>query len=77
VTGNARSDGGDDVIALKSGMCKAGTDFNTPTANVRIERVVARTRDACFCTGSEDAGGTFNVSVHDVSQFRQGIHPAS
>ena len=50
-------DGGDDAIALKSGLCKAGVDFATPTANVRIEHAVMRTRDACFCTGSEDEGG--------------------
>lgn len=60
---NLYYDGGDDVIALKSGMCEAGRAFNMPTANVRIEHVVARTRDACFCTGSEDAGGTHNVSL--------------
>ena len=60
-------DGGDDVVALKSGMCEAGEVFNTPTANVRIEHVVARTRDACFCTGSEDAGGTHNVTVKNLS----------
>ena len=41
--------------------------FNKPTANVRIEHVVARTRDACFCTGSEDAAGTHNITVYDLS----------
>ena len=46
-------DGGDDAVALKSGLCKAGVEFATPTANVRIENFIARTRDACFCTGSE------------------------
>jgi polygalacturonase len=64
---NLYYDGGDDVIALKSGMCEAGRAFNMPTANVRIEHVVARTRDACFCTGSEDAGGTHNVSLTGLS----------
>ena len=60
-------DGGDDAIALKSGLCKAGVDFATPTANVRIEHAVMRTRDACFCTGSEDEGGSHNVTIFDLS----------
>ena len=41
-------DGGDDAVALKSGLCEAGRAFATPTSNVRISNVVARTRDACF-----------------------------
>ena len=45
---NVYYDGGDDAFALKSGMCEAGKQFNTPTTNVRISNVVARTRDACF-----------------------------
>ena len=60
-------DGGDDAIALKSGLCDAGSRFDTPTANVRVQHVVARTRDACFCTGSENAAGIHNVSVHDLN----------
>ena len=63
------------MIALKSGMCQAGKDFNTPTANVRIEGVVARTRDACFCTGSEDAAGTFNVTGAQSSPHPHLISP--
>ena len=58
VVENLYYDGGDDAVALKSGLCSAGVAFATPTTNVRIEGVVARTRDACFCTGSEDEGGT-------------------
>eukprot|EP01048_Picozoa_sp_COSAG05_P021620 COSAG05_NODE_4040_length_1705_cov_2.552927_1_plen_476_part_00 len=60
-------DGGDDGIALKSGECDAGAEFNTPTANVRIQRVVARTRSSCFVTGSEDQGGVHNVTVRDYT----------
>lgn len=60
-------DGGDDAIALKSGLCDAGSRFDMPTANVRIQHVVARTRDACFCTGSENAAGIHNVSVLGLS----------
>ena len=60
-------DGGDDAVALKSGLCKAGVEFATPTANVRIENFIARTRDACFCTGSEDEGGTHNVTVRGLN----------
>ena len=61
-------------IALKSGMCQAGADFNMPTVNVRIEHVSARSRSSCFVTGSEDEGGVHNVSVKDyVRRSRQGF----
>lgn len=47
-------DGGDDGVAIKSGMCQAGADFNMPSVNVKVQRVEARTRSSCFVTGSED-----------------------
>ena len=60
-------------IALKSGMCQAGADFNMPTVNVRIEHVSARSRSSCFVTGSEDEGGVHNVSVKDYVRTGQGF----
>jgi polygalacturonase len=64
---NLYYDGGDDGVALKSGECDAGADFNTPTTNVRISHVSARTRSSCFVTGSEDQGGVHNVTVVDYA----------
>lgn len=64
---NLYYDGGDDGVAMKSGMCAAGTAFATPTRNVRVENVVARTRSSCFVTGSEDQGGVHNVSVRNFT----------
>ena len=63
----------DSGIALKSGMCQAGADFNMPTVNVRIEHVSARSRSSCFVTGSEDEGGVHNVSVKDYVRTGQGF----
>ena len=60
-------------IALKSGMCQAGADFNMPTVNVRIEHDSARSRSSCFVTGSEDEGGVHNVSVKDYVRTCQGF----
>ena len=64
---NIYYDGGDDGIAIKSGMCQAGSDFAVPTSNVQVTHVTARTRSSCFVTGSEDQGGVHNVSVSDFS----------
>ena len=52
---------------MKSGMCDAGADFNTPTVNVRVTNASARTRSSCFVTGSEDQGGVHNISVYSFS----------
>ena len=46
----------DDAVALKSGLCEAGRAFATPTSNVRISNVVARTRDACFVSINSASG---------------------
>ena len=60
-------DGGDDGVALKSGLGAAGAAFNLPTRAVTIRNVTVRTRSSCMCVGSEMEGG-----VHDVDA--RGVH---
>ena len=62
---NLYYDGGDDGVALKSGLGAEGAAFRLPTRGVSIRNVSVRTRSSCLCVGSEMEGG-----VHDVVSAR-------
>jgi hypothetical protein len=56
--------GGDDVVALKSGWDCFGERFGTPTKGVRIRNVTVEfTRGSGFAIGSEMSGGIIDVEV--------------
>ena len=59
--------GGDDAVALKSGMGREGAEFNRSTRNVTIRDIVATTRASCWCAGSEVEGGVHDVVVRNVT----------
>jgi polygalacturonase len=58
--------GGDDAIAIKSGWDEAGIQYGVPTVNVTIRDLVATTRSACVCIGSEMSGGVANVYAENI-----------
>ena len=72
--GNYYYHGGDDAIAVKSGIDCKGRAFNTPSANIRVENVTvfhATEPHNCIAIGSEISGGVFNVSVRNVQCLGQ------
>lgn len=52
---------GDDAIAIKSGLNKAGRDFNKPSHNIRIENITMEHNGIAI--GSEMSGGVYDVTV--------------
>ena len=59
-------DGGDDGVALKSGLGPEGAKFNRPTRGVTVRNITVRTRSSCMCVGSEMEGGVHDVDVSGV-----------
>lgn len=65
---NCKFSVGDDAIAIKSGINKAGRDFNKPSHDIHIENIVVEPNFDNFSTngisiGSEMSGGVYNVTV--------------
>eukprot|EP00937_MAST-01D_sp_MAST-1D-sp2_P003659 g3659.t1 len=60
---NLHYDGGDDGVALKSGLGEEGARFNLATRGVVVRNISVRTRASCTCVGSEVEGGVHNVSM--------------
>lgn len=57
---------GDDAIAIKSGLNKAGRDFNKPSQNIRIENISVVDSNLStngLAIGSEMSGGVYNVTL--------------
>ena len=67
VVENIYYDGGDDGVALKSGLGAEGAAFRLPTRGVSVRNVSVRTRSSCLCVGSEMEGGVHDVDVVGVN----------
>jgi polygalacturonase len=59
---------GDDGIAIKSGLNKAGRDFNKPSHNIRIENNTFGNNGIAI--GSEMSGSVYDVKV-DGADFNK------
>lgn len=64
--------GGDDAVAVKSGWDTAGVLYGRPTVNVTVRDMVATTRAACVCIGSEMSGGVENVTAYNITCSQTG-----
>lgn len=70
---NCSLSGGDDQIAIKSGMDSPGRTFGRPAANITIEDIIIGHGDG-ISIGSEMSGGVHNVTVRRV-KMRDVLHP--
>eukprot|EP00727_Mastigamoeba_balamuthi_P008556 m51a1_g4322 hypothetical protein (344) ;mRNA; f:60795-62098 len=64
---NLLYDGGDDVIAVKSGWDCFGESYGRPCANVVIRNVFARNGHSALTIGSEMSGGIRNVTATNLT----------
>eukprot|EP00434_Breviolum_minutum_P031677 symbB.v1.2.028012.t1/scaffold2922.1/size67172/2 len=55
---------GDDAIAIKSGLNKAGTTFGMPSHQIHLHDLEIHSK--CLSLGSEMSGGIHNVLVENV-----------
>jgi polygalacturonase len=62
---NCTLDGGDDQIAIKSGMDEPGRHFARPAANITIDDCILNYGDG-ISIGSEMSGGVYNVTVRRI-----------